>query len=215
MSHGKDALFDEISRALAAGRAAEDIADDLWSRFGETSAVLVLDSTGFTRTTKTRGIAFFLTVISRLRKVGQEQFERHGATSWRPEADNLFASFATVDEAIAASFAIHAELAKHPIELTPGEALGACIGIGFGRLLRSQREGMYGDEMNLASKLGEDTAEGGETLLTHGAFANVSDPKKLTVDHRAITISGVTVPYVAVTRPASYAGTPSVERTRR
>ena len=36
-------------------------------------------------------------------------------------------------------------------------------------------------------------------LLTHGAFANVTNPKALTVDHRTITISGVTVPYVAAT----------------
>ncbi len=199
MSQGKDVLFDEISRSLAAGRSAEEIADHLWSRFGETTAVLVLDSTGFTRTTKTRGIAYFLTVISQLRQVGREQFERHGATSRRAEADNLFATFASVDAAIAAAFAIHTELAAHPVELTDDESLGACVGIGFGRLLRSQHEGMYGDEMNLASKLGEDTAEGGETLLTHGAFANVADPKQLTIAHRTITISGVTVPYVAIT----------------
>ncbi len=193
-----DALFDAIAEALEAGRSPETLSDDLWARFGETAAVLVLDSTGFTRTTRTRGIAFFLTAISRLRTVTWREVHRYGATSWRAEADNVFASFPDVDHAISASFAIHRVLADDPILIGEDEALGACIGIGWGRLLRSDREGYYGDEMNLASKLGEDTAKAGETLLTDAAYEALTHAGVLDARQHEISISGVDIAYWAL-----------------
>lgn len=194
----QDALFDMISTSLEGGQAPEIVAEELWERFGEIVAVLVLDSTGFTRTTQARGIAYFLTVIARLRRVGERELVRYGALDWRAEADNLFASFPDVDHAVAAAFAIHRALGEAAVPLVGEERLGACIGIGYGRLLRSDHEGHYGDQMNLASKLGEDTAKAGETLLTEAAYSALHNSGAFHSEQRTFTLSGVTAPYYAL-----------------
>ena len=41
-----------------------------------------------------------------------------------------------------------------------------CVGIGHGRILKIGDEDVYGHEVNLASKLGEDAAKGDEILAT-------------------------------------------------
>jgi hypothetical protein len=47
------------------------------------------------------------------------------------------------------------------------------IGIGYGSLLAIGEHDLYGDEMNLACKLGEDLAQRGEVLLTPAAYAEM------------------------------------------
>ena len=52
---------------------------------------------------------------------------------------------------------------------TDGEAedkVLLCTGIGFGRLLRIGDQDVFGAEVNAASKLGEDTAQSHEILVT-------------------------------------------------
>lgn len=193
-----DPLFEALARALREGRDPDDLEAELWKRFGETCAVMVVDSTGFSRVTQARGIVFFLAVIARLREIGLEVFRQHDALCWRLEADNLYADFASADSALEAAFALHRRLAQEGIMLNEKDRFGACVGIGYGRMLRSDREGMYGDEMNLASKLGEDTAGGGETLLTEAAFQALSDHERLFVSEKQETISGVDLPYYSV-----------------
>ncbi|MFO0670797.1 MAG: hypothetical protein U0235_14390 [Polyangiaceae bacterium] len=41
-----------------------------------------------------------------------------------------------------------------------------CAGVGFGRILRIGDRDVYGQEVNAASKLGEDTARANEILVT-------------------------------------------------
>ncbi len=48
----------------------------------------------------------------------------------------------------------------------------------FGDVLRSLSEGVFGNEMNLASKLGEDLAGNGEILLTESAYQEISDENR-------------------------------------
>ncbi len=170
----------------------------VWDEFGEICAVLILDSTGFSRTTQKKGIVYFLSIVARMREIGRRIFEAHGVIGLRAEADNLFAEFPTVAQALAAAFEMHRHLRENEMLLTDDEPFRACIGIGYGRLLRSRHEGMYGDEMNLASKLGEDTAEGGQTLITEQAFLALPNREDLITHRRFITISGVELPYFEV-----------------
>ncbi len=61
-------------------------------------------------------------------------------------------------------------------------------------LLRdAQRLYRRGDD--LACKLGEDTAVGGETLVTEGAYAAASDDLVNLFERREADISGLTFPY--------------------
>src|SRR5436190_1650277 len=51
----------------------------------------------------------------------------------------------------------------------PEEQVLLCLGIGFGRVLRLGDTDVYGQEVNAASKLGEDTARPDEILVTAAA----------------------------------------------
>jgi len=60
----------------------------------------------------------------------------------------------------------------------PEEQILLCIGVGFGKILRIADEDAWGREVNLASKLGEDTAKPNEILVTaaaRGALAERAD----------------------------------------
>ncbi len=190
-------LFRAIMRAGRAGKIEETEAA-LWERFGIECAVLVLDSTGFVRATRARGIVHFLNLFLRMRETVTPIFERNRCLAWRSDADNLFAEFAAVDHALKAASAAHLAVEEAGLMLDEGEPYRVCIGIGFGRVLKAGPEGVFGGEMNLASKLGEDIAEGGETLLTENAYKHLPRRKAAAFEKRKSTVSGNSITYYAV-----------------
>jgi class 3 adenylate cyclase len=192
-------LFREILKI----RDTEDVQrseERLWKKYGSTCAVLVLDSTGFTRTARARGIVYFLHVFLRMRQIVGPLLERYKCLAWRSEADNLFAEFADPDRALAAALAAHLAVKKARLMLSDEEPYRVCIGIGYGRVLEGGRHGMFGDEMNLACKLGEDVAEGGETLLTERAYKALKRRKGTRFEKREVVVSGNTIPYFSARR---------------
>jgi len=60
-----------------------------------------------------------------------------------------------------------------------------CIGIGFGPIYAIGPNHAMGDEMNRASKLGEDTARGGETLVTEAAYATLEQRPRVRFEPQA------------------------------
>ena len=208
-------LFRAIMRASRAGRLTEaggEAEEALWERFGTECAMLVLDSTGFARTTRSRGIVCYLDLFLRMRGIVGPVFERHQSLAWRSGADNLFAEFATADRALEAALAVHLAVEKAGLMLTETEPYRVCIGIGFGRALAAGAKGMYGDEMNMASKLGEDVAEGGETLVTESACKHVKQRKGVRFEKRKVVVSRSAITYYAA-RPGRVDGV--VRTTRR
>ena len=146
-----------------------DIDAEIWRRFGQTRAVLVLDMCGFSRLTMRYGITHFLAMIRRLGQIVRPIVEQSGGQVVKAEADDLFAIFDDVPAALGCARAIHEGLATANRFLPEDWDLHAGIGIGYGPLLIVDGVDLFGSEMNLASKLGEDTAERGETLLTSSA----------------------------------------------
>ncbi len=194
-----DKLFNFIGESIEDDIDFTDLDAELTKRFGETCAALVMDSTGFTRSTKALGPAFFLAIIYRLREVCFEIAGRYGAIDSRAHADNFYAEFKNVDDAVEAAFAVHRHFEDNPVPLVSGnDRFGVCVGIGFGRVLRSDHEGVYGNEMNYASKLGEDVAERGETLLTKAAFEALSNPETFETTITRIKVSGVEMPIYSI-----------------
>lgn len=194
----KDWLFEDIRLGLESGGDPDDLEMDIWDKYGDTLAVMTVDSTGFSRTTKQKGVFHFLSIILEMRSVGEAVFKKHGAINWRMEADNLFAEFRTVDDALSAAFDMHEKIKAGSFPLHEGDMFGVCIGIGYGWVLRSEHEGVFGDEMNLCAKLGEDIAEGGETLMTESAMANLKSHRRVNSDRKLVNISGVDIPYFSV-----------------
>ena len=167
-------LFDELNRLHAAGQSVADHEDELFEQFGRTLCVLVADTVGMTKATQRHGILHFLSKVAQARNRILPILEQHGGFEVRFLADNFIAMFDQPGSAINASLALHEDFELDPIPLTGGQAYELCIGVGYGPLIHSSvLEGYFGDEMNLASKLGEDYAEGKETLVTASAFSEL------------------------------------------
>jgi class 3 adenylate cyclase len=150
-----------------------EIDGEIWRRFGRTRAVLVLDMCGFSRLTMRYGITHFLAMIRRLVTIVQPVIASAGGLIVKTEADNVYATFDDVPQALAAARAIQGSLDAANTFLPEDWDLHAAIGIGYGPLLLIGDHDLYGSEMNVASKLGEDVAGRGEVLLSVGAHERI------------------------------------------
>lgn len=142
--------------------------------FSETHAVLVMDMSGFSRLTLKYGIIHFLAMIHRMNEIARPIIEEHGGEVVKFEADNAFAVFREVGQAVEAAIDILKGLSAANTMLPEEFDMYGKFGIGYGEVLMLEDEDLYGAEVNLASKLGEDLAERGEVLLTEEAFKHIA-----------------------------------------
>ncbi|MBW4694395.1 MAG: adenylate/guanylate cyclase domain-containing protein [Lyngbya sp. HA4199-MV5] len=138
--------------------------------FEQDCAIFVLDMAGFSRLTLRYGIIHFLAMVHRMAAIATPLVQLHQGRVVKQEADNLFAVFPTVEGAIDSAVDILKSFAAVNTGLPDEQDLYACIGIGYGKTLLVGENDLYGSEMNLACKLGEDLARRGEVLLTEAAF---------------------------------------------
>jgi len=183
-------LSEMIERPEAQNELAEQIDQD----FGETRAVMVLDMSGFSRTTQKRGIVCFLLMIHQLKLIARPAIERARGIVIKAEADNLFCLFEEVAEAVQAAREIMMRLETVNPLLPEDRRLHAAVGIGFGRILNVDERDLFGDEVNLASKLGEDLAEAQQILLTAAANERAAAQDIVTRQKEA-SISGLNFSY--------------------
>ena len=194
MTEKQENLFQILSRMIDGGTDPGEHHDELWRRYGETVAVLVMDTSGFSRTCSSHGVVHFLTRLMQLRRLCHPVFLAHGCKRLRFEADNAFAAFASVDEAIQAALATHAAIAGEKLMLSDSERMRVSIGIGYGDMLYSETlEGYFGEEMNYASKLGEDLAGGDETYITENAYNNAESTGLAGFQRASSRLSGVDI----------------------
>ena len=180
--------------------AEPELAREIDEQFGETRAVLVLDMSGFSRTTRKHGIIAFLLMIQQMRLIGAPAVHAHGGIVVKAEADNLYCLLESVEAAIRAAGDIMGRLAEANAALPEERRLYASIGIGWGRILNIDERDMFGDEVNLACKLGEDIAERGEILLTEAAHARLPQSGAETRSMTA-SISGLAFGYHRLVQP--------------
>lgn len=172
---------------------------EILERYQDDCAVLILDSSGFTRITRERGIIHFLALVVALRDLAAPLFQRHRAIAWWAAGDNLYGVFPEARFAYDCAVALHLDVRAANGPRGPSERLEVCIGIGCGRMLRIGREDIYGDQMNLASKLGEDMAGPGEILLTEEAYEALrTEIPGFEAEFRRSHVSGVDIPHYRV-----------------
>jgi|SRR3954470_24721902 adenylate cyclase len=163
---------------------------DLLRRFEERHAVLVLDMCGFSRLSLRHGILHFLAMIRRMQRLVAPEVVAAGGRVVKTDADNLFAVFPDVPPAVRAARRIGVVLAAQNAVLPRDWDVHVSIGIGYGELLMVGDDDLYGCELNLASKLGEDVAGPGEVLLTAAARARAG---RVRTRPRRIRVSGMTL----------------------
>jgi adenylate cyclase len=148
-------------------------------------AILVLDMCGFSRLTMRHGIIHYLSLIRRMQRTVIPIVEASRGQVLKTDADNLFATFESVPPALRAARAINAQLAQANAVLPEDWDVHVSIGIGYGPLLAIGDDDLFGPEMNLASKLGEDLAQAGAILLTESAYERTGAAKRTFVPKRA------------------------------
>ena len=167
-----------------------------WDHFGVEVAALVIDSVGFTRTTQAKGIVYFLTQLAKSRKITNQVMDKYKPISYTFHADNCYAFFRDVNLAFNAAIELQKMTQTASIPLVGDEYFGLSIGIGFGRLLKAgSHEHYFGDEMNIASKLGEDTGSRDDILLSDNAYNSLSRKKNFLFKMNTLNISGVEFKY--------------------
>jgi class 3 adenylate cyclase len=147
-------------------------------RFGQTHTVFVLDMSGFSARTLRYGISHYLAMIRRMQTIVLPLVASANGRVVKTEADNVFALFPRVVDALDAAAQINQALARVNAGLPADWDILVGIGIGHGPLLVIGEDDVFGSEMNLASKLGEDIANGGEVLLTENAAAKLPKHKR-------------------------------------
>ena len=165
--------------------------------FGQDKAVMILDMSGFSRTTYQHGIVSFLLMIHEMRLVACPCVQEEGGVLVKAEADNLFCLFASVADAVRASQKITRHLRTANRLLPEEHRLYVSIGIGYGRILNIENRDLFGNEMNLACKLGEDVGQMNDILLTAAARAQLQGTD-VECREEVISISGLELPYYSV-----------------
>jgi class 3 adenylate cyclase len=184
-------ILDEM---LVSPEAHDVLAAEMDRDFAEVRTVMVLDMSGFSRTTQRCGIAAFLLMIHRMKRLACPIVLANGGVVVKAEADDLYCLFKSPVEAIAAAREIIARMNEANPDFLEDRRLYASIGIGHGRILNLDEDDIFGDEVNLAGKLGEDVAESGTVLLTGAARAEAAKAGIATREE-SISISGLSLGY--------------------
>jgi len=143
------------------------------AKYCRTVAILQMDMTRMTETAMQGGPLLSFTRVLHAQQVCAPVFLEHGATHIRTFADDFTAIFAQPGAALDAALEVHRRMEIYNAGLPSAQQVYCCIGLGYGEVFAIGLDRAMGDEMNRASKLGEDTAKAGETLLTENFHAQV------------------------------------------
>ena len=195
------AEFEQLIADLSA--AADDdtygrIRKSVWERFGTSGTAFISDMANFSSTSRSLGICHFLKMIHRARGIVAPLVADNRGKLLKCDADNCYAFFEDPGDAIQASFDINAALFRSNQEHDLDEQIFLSVGIDYGDLLLVGDSDFFGDPVNSASKLGEDLAIKGETLVTERALNRSSFTVNERVERMIARVSDIELSYVRI-----------------
>jgi len=157
-------------------------------------AIVFTDTEDFTTRTVRDGILHFLMIFDRFVEQADKVVARTGGDVVKVEADSLLMRYDDATAACAGVDALEGLLRRMNRSLPANERLRFSYGIGYGDVLDLDAD-LFGLEVNLASKIGEDLARPGEALLTPQAAAALA-PSTLrrVVPHKVVTFGASAIP---------------------
>jgi class 3 adenylate cyclase len=182
----------------ANGDLAKIEENKLWETYGKDRAVLCLDMSGFTYLVQKHGLTHFLGMIRRMQLATAPIVKRFNGEIIKFEADNLYSCFNKVEDAIQAAISINIALQAMNTMTEDTKDLFVSIGIAYGKILLIEGKDMFGDAVNLASKLGEDIAERGEILVTKEAKAKLENKDEFEFKPQQYSVSGISLEVLKV-----------------
>jgi class 3 adenylate cyclase len=140
------------------------------------------DLSGFSRNVAKFGIIHFLQTIYESIRIFVPLIEAKDGILLKAEADSLLVIFRHPDQAMACAIAMQQATREFNKNAAPEEQVLLGVGLGYGDMLLVGDEDVFGAEVNAASKLGEDTAKGGEILVTVNFRENLKNVGGLEFD---------------------------------
>jgi adenylate cyclase len=150
-------------------------------------AIVFTDTADFTLRTARDGILHFLMVFDAVSVAARKVVRSTGGEMVKVEGDSFLIRYDDVNDAVRGVLALDDTVQAYNRKRPENEQVHFSYGIGYGDVLDIDDD-MFGLEVNLASKIGEDLAEPGEALLTPSAAAAL-DPAllKRVVPYRIVT----------------------------
>ena len=169
MTASEDRLEKLIEERLKPDADKKQIDARIWDLFGEEWAVMFTDLSGFSRGVAEFGIIHFLQVIYESQRLLIPVIDQFDGILLKMEGDSMLIIFKRPSKAMHCAIRMQQVLLEYNQDKSDTEKVLLCVGIGFGKMLRIGDRDVYGAEVNAASKLGEDTAEAKEILVTGSA----------------------------------------------
>lgn len=167
-------LWQLIARRGQPGADRAAVEAEIWATFGAQAAVMFTDLSGFSRRVAEFGILHFLQVIHDHQALLLPLVAAHGGVHLKTEADSFLIRFSEPGAALRCALAMQAACERHNVGRAPEDQVLLCVGLGWGRVLQIGTTDLWGQEVNAASKLGEDTAQAREILVTE-AFKRATE----------------------------------------
>lgn len=171
-SASEDRLENLIAERLRKGANKVLIDKRIWDLFGEDWCVMFTDLSGFSRNVAKFGIIHFLQTIHESQRLLIPILEDNDGILLKVEGDSYLVIFRNITKAIQASIEMEKALQKYNKKRSKEEKVLLCVGLGYGKVLKIGDNDVFGNEVNAASKLGEDTAKAGEILVTESVKEN-------------------------------------------
>lgn len=172
----------------------DEIDRQIRDQFQQNVAILVLDMVGFSRLTAEHGIIHYLAMIHQMTEAARPAVTGNGGKIIKLEADNLYAVFDDPVFALESALDIFRAFEAVNTVVPPARDIFGCIGIGYGATLVIDQKDIFGSEVNIACKLGEDIAGKGEILLSQSAHTALP-PDRYICSPGSFSISGMTFQY--------------------
>ena len=183
-------LWRLIEERLAPGADRERIDQRIWDLFGEEWAIMFTDLSGFSRQVARFGIIHFLQIIYQQNGLLLPIVGRHDGILIKVEADSFLIIFKRASTALHCALEMQEACRRANEGRAPEEQVLLCVGIGHGRILRIGDTDVFGQEVNAASKLGEDTAKASEILVTQAARDAIGESVSAEYEDINVTVAG-------------------------
>ena len=182
-------LWKFLEERVSPDADVEDVDRRIWEKFGVEGAIMFTDLSGFTRRSAELGITHFLAIIHQSQILLRPVIEKRDGTVFEVVGDSMLIWFPTIRQALHCSVEMQRACRQFNADLKPANQILLCVGIGYGRVIRVGDSRLAGGEVNVASKLGEDIAEGYEILISDEACKAAGEMPGLT-----FTLTGTHLP---------------------
>ncbi len=176
---------------VRANDASDKVAVDqqIWSSFGVEGAIVFTDLAGFTRRSKEFGVTHFLEIVYRSQRLLRPIIDEHHGIVIEIVGDSMLLWFDNIDDSINCSVVMQRACQQYNVDRKPADQILLCLGIGYGHTLKIDNVRLAGPQVNVASKLGEDTAEGYEILVSDSVKENATPNAEF-----AFVLTGISFP---------------------